>query len=50
MIKQIILLIMPTVLIFIGLSLLQNVLITFILFYGWLLFVPLNYYILEKEK
>ncbi|WP_246096966.1 CPBP family intramembrane glutamic endopeptidase [Psychrobacillus soli] len=41
MIKQILLLIAPTILIFIGLSFMQNVLITFILFYGWLLFIPL---------
>ncbi|TQR14689.1 CPBP family intramembrane metalloprotease [Psychrobacillus soli] len=39
--KQILLLIAPTILIFIGLSFMQNVLITFILFYGWLLFIPL---------
>lgn len=41
MIKQILLLIMPTGLIYIGLSVIQNILITFILFYGWLLFIPL---------
>ena len=41
MIKQILLLIMPTVFIYIGLSVFQNILITFILFYGWLLFIPL---------
>ncbi|WLD93866.1 CPBP family intramembrane glutamic endopeptidase [Alkalihalobacillus sp. AL-G] len=31
----------PTLMIFIGLQLLENVLITFILFYSWLLLVPL---------
>jgi membrane protease YdiL (CAAX protease family) len=41
MIKQVILLFAPTILIFIGLSLLQNILITFFLFYGWLLFIPI---------
>ncbi|MFF2755413.1 CPBP family intramembrane glutamic endopeptidase [Psychrobacillus sp. NPDC058041] len=41
MIKQIILLFGPTIMIFIGLPILHNVLITFILFYGWLLFTPL---------
>lgn len=41
MIKQIILLFGPTIMIFIGLAILHNVLITFILFYGWLLFTPL---------
>jgi len=41
MIKQIILLFAPTILVFIGLSLLQNILITFFLFYGWLLFIPI---------
>lgn len=46
MTKQIILLIGPTVMIFIGLPLLHNVVITFFLFYGWLLFIPLlaNYW------
>ncbi|MDI2586071.1 type II CAAX endopeptidase family protein [Psychrobacillus sp. NEAU-3TGS] len=41
MIKQGLLLIMPTVFIYIGLSVFQNILITFLLFYGWLLFIPL---------
>lgn len=41
MIRQLLLLFAPTILIFIGLSLLQNILITFLLFYGWLLFVPI---------
>ena len=41
MLKQAILLIGPTFMIFIGLSLLHNVLITFFLFYGWLLIIPL---------
>ncbi|WP_144513998.1 CPBP family intramembrane glutamic endopeptidase [Bacillus sp. FJAT-22090] len=41
MFKQILLLFAPTILIFIGLSIMQNVLITFFLFYGWLLFVPI---------
>ncbi|TQR18031.1 CPBP family intramembrane glutamic endopeptidase [Psychrobacillus vulpis] len=39
--KLLILLIGPTIMIFIGLPLLHNILITFLLFYGWLLFVPL---------
>lgn len=41
MIKQGLLLIMPTVFIYIGLTVFQNILITFLLFYGWLLFIPL---------
>ncbi|GGA37581.1 CPBP family intramembrane glutamic endopeptidase [Psychrobacillus lasiicapitis] len=41
MIKQGLLLIMPTAFIYIGLSILQNILITFLLFYSWLLFIPL---------
>lgn len=41
MTKQIILLFGPTLMIFLGLPLLHNVVITFSLFYGWLLFVPL---------
>lgn len=41
MLKQIILLIGPTVMIFIGLPVLHNVPIAFFLFYGWLLAVPL---------
>lgn len=31
----------PTVMIFIGLQMFENLLITFVLFYGWLFFVPL---------
>ncbi|WP_391202803.1 CPBP family intramembrane glutamic endopeptidase [Psychrobacillus sp. L4] len=50
MLKQIILLIGPTIMIFIGLSLLHNVLVTFFLFYGWLLFIPLIIINWNKEN
>ncbi|QFF99773.1 CPBP family intramembrane metalloprotease [Psychrobacillus glaciei] len=50
MLKQIILLIGPTIMIFIGLSLVHNVLITFFLFYGWLLFIPLIIVYWNKEN
>lgn len=50
MIKQVILLFAPTILIFIGLSLMQNILITFILFYGWLLFIPLLFTFWKKTN
>lgn len=50
MIKQIILLIAPTIMIFLGLAVLNNVLITFFLFYGWLLFVPLIIRFWDKKS
>lgn len=50
MIKQILLLIMPTIFIYIGLSVLENILITFILFYGWLLFIPLLFTFWKKPS
>ncbi|WP_391116548.1 CPBP family intramembrane glutamic endopeptidase [Psychrobacillus sp. L3] len=50
MLKHIILLIGPTIMIFIGLSLLHNILITFFLFYGWLLFIPLIIVYWNKEN
>lgn len=50
MIKQIILLIGPTIGIFIGLSMAQNILLTFFLFYGWLLFIPLLFRFWKKEN
>ncbi|SER92861.1 CPBP family intramembrane glutamic endopeptidase [Psychrobacillus sp. OK032] len=50
MIKQVFLLIMPTVFIYIGLSVFQNILITFILFYGWLLFIPLFFTLWKKTN
>lgn len=41
MVKQLILLIGPTIMIILGLLLIKNIAITFLLFYGWLLFVPI---------
>lgn len=49
MIRQIILLIAPTAMIFVGLPILDNVTITFFLFYGWLLFIPLVVTYWNKE-
>ncbi|WP_342598679.1 type II CAAX endopeptidase family protein [Psychrobacillus sp. FSL H8-0483] len=49
MIRQIILLIAPTAMIFVGLPILDNVTITFFLFYGWLLFIPLIVSYWNKE-
>ncbi|MGK7379301.1 CPBP family intramembrane glutamic endopeptidase [Planococcus sp. 1R117A] len=40
----------PTAMIFIGLQLLENVAITFLLFYSWLLFVPLADKAFPKEQ
>lgn len=39
--KQLILLIGPTIMIILGLVLIKNIAITFLLFYGWLLVVPI---------
>jgi len=43
--KNVIYLFGPTVMIFIGLSYLESIPITFLLFYGWLFFIPLTTYI-----
>lgn len=50
MIKQILLLIGPTVMLIIGLPILQNVIIAFILFYSWLLFVPIAVTYWERDR
>ncbi|MEI4769197.1 lysostaphin resistance A-like protein [Psychrobacillus sp. FJAT-51614] len=50
MLKHILLLIAPTIMIFLGLVVLNNVLITFLLFYGWLLFIPLVIRFWDKES
>lgn len=50
MIKQIILLIGPTIGVFVGLSIAQNILLTFFLFYGWLLFIPLLFRFWKKTN
>lgn len=50
MIKQLILLVGPTLMIMMGLPILQNVTITFFLFYGWLLFVPLVFIFWNKKS
>lgn len=50
MLKQLLLLMMPTVFIYIGLSVFENILITFILFYGWLLFIPLLFIFWKKTN
>lgn len=50
MIKQLILLVGPTLMILVGLPILQNVTITFFLFYGWLLFVPLVFIFWNKKS
>ncbi|WP_313894481.1 type II CAAX endopeptidase family protein [Psychrobacillus sp.] len=50
MIKQLILLVGPTLMIMVGLPILQNVTITFFLFYGWLLFVPLVFIFWNKKS
>lgn len=47
--KLAILLIGPTIMIFLGLIICKSVLITFALFYGWLLFVPLFSSIRNKQ-
>ncbi|PPA71173.1 CPBP family intramembrane glutamic endopeptidase [Jeotgalibacillus proteolyticus] len=44
------LLIGPALMIFIGLQLFSSVVITFILFYGWLLFIPILKYAFPKIK
>lgn len=41
MVKQLVLLFGPTIMIILGLPILQNVPITFLLFYGWLLLIPI---------
>ncbi|MFJ7970977.1 CPBP family intramembrane glutamic endopeptidase [Psychrobacillus sp. NPDC096389] len=50
MLKQLLLLIMPTFFIYIGLSVFEDILITFILFYGWLLFIPLLFTFWKKAN
>lgn len=48
--KNVLRLIGPTLMIFIGLQVFGNVLITFLLFYGWLIAVPLMDGALPKER
>lgn len=48
--KMILLLIGPTIMMFIGLQLFENVAVTFLLFYGWLLGVPLLGKAFPKER
>lgn len=47
--KQILLLIGPTIMIFLGLYYFRNVPLTFLLFYGWLFFFPTTYLLFKKE-
>ncbi|WP_255428610.1 CPBP family intramembrane glutamic endopeptidase [Sporosarcina sp. resist] len=49
MMKLSVLLIGPTIMIFLGLIIFKSVPITFILFYGWLLFVPILLYFRNKS-
>lgn len=48
--KMILLLIGPTIMMFIGLQLFESVAVTFLLFYGWLLGVPLLGKAFPKER
>ena len=50
MIKQLLFLIGPTIMLYIGLPILQNVIIAFFLFYCWLLFVPIAVTFWEKDR
>lgn len=48
--KKIFLLVGPTIMIFIGLQMFESVIVTFLLFYGWLLAVPLLGHGIPRER
>ncbi len=48
--KKIFLLVGPTIMIFIGLQMFESVIVTFLLFYGWLLIVPLLGHGIPRER
>jgi uncharacterized protein len=48
--KKILLLVGPTLMIFIGLQMFESVIVTFLLFYGWLLAVPLLGRGIQRER